>query len=617
MPYLFLLSILTLSLLSAAIDARADAPLTTEIQRTLQQEQLNGAVWATISPAGAATGAAGTANAATGTAMHADSRVHVGSVAKVLLAAGVLRLVTEGKLSLDAPVAPLLPGLSFNNRWADTDPVRVRHLLSHSAGIENFRLWHLFSTTAQADTPLSAAFTGATPDTTLLTVQARPGSRYAYSSLGYTLLGMVIEKVSGQHYDQYLDVHLLQPLGMRDTTFGFIMQTGAQADPRLAMGHFEHGATQAALPSYMAPAGQLTTTAADMARLAVFLMGDGDIDGRPFIEPSLMAQLGAPSGTEASRAGLAVGHGLALAGRDRHGQNGYCHPGTTIGFDAMLCVYPAQRKAFFIAINTDSETADYDRFNKLLIDALHLASAAPSAAVAKPRAPAGDIAQWQGIYAPALHTMRSLAWTDMVFNFMRVSWDGGALHAAPFQGKPKTLTPTGGHLFTQPGRLDSSHVLLMGDDGRRILSDGIHSYAQVGMPMFVALWASLALGLLGWAYIAAVGLWRLLRRKLAARDPLFAPLMGVLTLALPAPLFYFQSFMRMGELTMASGTLALVTALLPFALTAGLVRQWQIRRSSKEQQKQRSIADTIAMAAGLQCALVLAAWGMLPFTLWR
>lgn len=49
--------------------------------------------------------------------------------------------------------------------------------------------------------------------------------------------------------------------------------------------------------------------------------------------------------------------------------------------------------------------------------------------------------------------------------------------------------------------------------------------------------------------------------------------MGVLALALPAPLFYLQSFMRMGELTMASAMLALVTASLPFALTAGLVRQ--------------------------------------------
>jgi hypothetical protein len=52
-----------------------------------------------------------------------------------------------------------------------------------------------------------------------------------------------------------------------------------------------------------------------------------------------------------------------------------------------------------------------------------------------------------------------------------------------------------------------------------------------------------------------------------------------------------------------------VTALLPFALTSGLVWQWR--------QRQRHIGDTVALIAGLQCVLVLAAWGMLPFTLWR
>ncbi len=66
MTHLFLLSMLILSLLSAAKDACADAPLATEIQRTLQQEELSGAVWATISPAGAAADAAGMSNAASG-----------------------------------------------------------------------------------------------------------------------------------------------------------------------------------------------------------------------------------------------------------------------------------------------------------------------------------------------------------------------------------------------------------------------------------------------------------------------------------------------------------------------------------------------------------------------
>ncbi|HEX7984794.1 MAG TPA: serine hydrolase domain-containing protein [Duganella sp.] len=605
MTYLIPLVTAMLVALSLPLRGWAAAPLATEIQRTLQQEQLTGAVWATVTPEGGArTGAAGLADAGNGAAMRADQRVQVGSVAKPLVAIAVLRLITEDKLSLDTPVATLLPALSFTNRWEDSDPVRIRHLLSHTAGLENFRLWHVFSLTARADTPLGAAFTGA--DAALLTVQSRPGSRFAYSNISYGLLGMVIEAVSGQRYDRYLDTQLLQPLGMRDSTFGFVTQTGPGADPRLAMGHFEHGVTQAATPNYLPSAAQLTTTAADMARFAAFLMGDGSIDGKPFIDPRLMAQLGTPTGTEAMRAGLTTGHGHALVGRDRHGQLGYCHPGTTIGFNAMLCVYPARHKAFFVAVNTDSETADYDRFTRVLIDALELPPAAP---VVKRAAPAGDIGDWLGIYVPAMHKISNLAWTDIVFNFVRLSWDGGTLRLAPFQGKPTVLTPTGGRLFTQAGRLDNTHVLLIGDDGQRIVSDGIRNYAKANMALFAGLWASLAAGLLGLAYVVTIGSWRLLRARPRTRDPLFAPLMGVLALALPAPLFYLQSFMRMGELTLASGTLAVVTAALPLTLAAGLARQWRGGR--------RNVADTVALIAALQCTLVLAAWGMLPLMLWK
>lgn len=610
MTHLITLAAAALIVLSTPMSGFGAAPLATEIQRTLQQEQLTGAVWVAVTPeGGAVTGAAGLANAGSGAAMRADHRVQVGSVSKVAVAAGVLRLITEGKLSLDTPVATLLPALSFTNRWEATDPIRVRHLLAHTAGLENFRLWHVFSLTARADTPLGAAFTNGPSgqsDPALLTVQARPGSRFAYSNIGYALLGMVIEAVSGQRYDRYLDTQLLQPLGMRDSTFGFVTQAGPEADPRLAMGHFERGVTHPAVRNYLPSADRLTTTAADMARFAVFLMGDGGIDGRPFIDPRLMAQLGTPSGTEAVRAGLTIGHGHALAGRDRHGQLGHCHPGTTVGFNAMLCVYPAQRKAFFVAMNTDSETADYDRFNKLLIDALHFQPAAPAV---QPGTPAADIADWLGIYVPAMHRISNLAWTDIVLNFMRVSREDGVVRLEPFQGKPALLTPTGGHLFTHDGRLGNTHVMLIGDDGQRIVSDGIRNYAKADMVLFTGLWLSLGIGLLGLAYIVTVGCWHLLRKRLRTRDPLFAPLMGVFALALPAPLFYMQSFMRMGELTMASGMLAVVTAVLPLTLVAGLAMQWR--------GGQRHVGDTLALIASLQCMLVLAAWGMLPFMLWK
>jgi hypothetical protein len=75
-----------------------------------------------------------------------------------------------------------------------------------------------------------------------------------------------------------------------------------------------------------------------MARLARFLMGDGRIDGQPFVDPALLAAMGRPAGTEAARAGLAVGYGLGMATRDRHAAAGKCHGGNTVGYRAMFCL---------------------------------------------------------------------------------------------------------------------------------------------------------------------------------------------------------------------------------------------------------------------------------------
>src|SRR5690606_11146471 len=123
------------------------------------------------------------------------------------------------------------------------------------------------------------------------------------------------------------------PLGMRQSSFRFESQAGPDADAQLAMGHFEDGATQASVPLHLRPAGQFTTTAADMGLFARMLMSNGEIDGQPFIASTLLRAMGRPTTTEAVAAGLLdAGYGLGLNSRDRHGVIGNCHVGTAIGF---------------------------------------------------------------------------------------------------------------------------------------------------------------------------------------------------------------------------------------------------------------------------------------------
>lgn len=582
-----------------------------QIAQALPEEGLVGAVWSTIDQDGAVdVAAAGVADGKTGRAMTGDSRVHVGSVAKVVLGAGVLRLISEGRLSLDAPVASLLPSLAFDNPWEASDPIRVRHLLAHTAGLENLRMWQFFSLQADADAPLSRMFMR---DPSVLRVQARPGARFRYSNLGYTLLGMVIESVTGQRYEHYLDA----PLAMTDSTFAYTAQTGPDADDRLAMGHFEDGRPQAAIALHLRPAAQFTTTARDMATFSRFLMGDGRVDGRSFIDPRLLQAMTSPDmtssattspgRTEAAEAGLRIGHGLLLAGRDRHGVSAECHPGNTIGFMAMLCLFPREDKAFFIAFNADSETADYERFHALLIRSLGIAGTRP----AEDGEASGDIADWQGFYVPQPLSMRPFAWIDTVLGVSRIQWDGTRLHIASLQSKHVQLQPLGGHLFRAGHHRQASHVLLTSTTGERVVSNGLQTLVRIETNRIVLLWSSLLAGVLGLGYVLAVGTARRLRGRLGTADALFAPWLATLALLLPLPFFLAQPVLALGDRTVASVLLAAVTGLLPLALLFGM---GMCAHASRRPGVYR---DALALLAALQCLLVLVAWGMLPFRLWH
>ncbi len=596
---------LVLLLFAPAATAYFAPDLTEPMERALQEEGLSGAVWAVIGPEEDLVGAGGQSNAATGVRMTTGDRVQVGSVGKVVLATGVLRLITQGRLSLETPVTEVLPQLPLENHWATTDPVRIKHLLAHTAGLDHSRLWQVFSRVPRPDTPLIASVTG---DRSLLRVQTRPGSRYAYSNVGYALLGMVVESIAQQPYERYMDDQVLRPLAMSDSTFRYVTQTGPDADRRLSMGHFEAGLAQAAIPIYLRPAGQFTTTAADMARFSRFLMSDGAIDGKPFVATALMTGLGEPERTDAAMAGLQIGHGLALAGRDRHGVYGWCHPGTTFGFVAMLCVFPEHGKAFFIGTNTDSETADYDRLNRLLIDALAMPLRAPT-----PRqAPPAGIATWNGLYVPMPKVMSSLAWVDDTLNFVRVRWDGEHLRVKPLQSDERVLAPAGGLLFRARDRNGPSHVLLKTAGGVAVLSDGLHSYERISPVRIILAWTSMAAGLVGLAYVLATGLVRALLRRMPLNDPMLLPLLGTAALAIPIPLFYHQSFLQLGDRTVASGTLALVTAALPLALLFGLISRF---RQGTRGALPRS--DATALVAALQWVVVLVLAGLVPFRIWQ
>ena len=577
-----------------------------DVAAVLRSEGLAGAAWTLIRPGRVGeVGAEGFSDRLRETPFTTDTRFHVGSITKAVLATGVLRLATQGTIDLDERVSSYLPDLTISNPWKDDEPMTVRHLLDHTSGLEDARLWQLFSRRPAPDTPLSAAFP---PADDLLRVRSRPGSRFSYSNMGYTLLGALIDKVSGERFESYLDNQLLAPLGMADSTFAFTTQEGEGADSSLAWGHIDNGERYPAAPVFLRPAAQFTTTAPDLGRFAEFLMSDGSIGGREFVGAELMAARGKPVGTLAANGGLIAGYALGLGRRDRHGVVGYCHAGNIVGFSAMLCVYPQEKKAFAYSVNTDSETADYGRVAEVLVDALDLEAAHAPASV-----DAGyDPAVWEGYYVLRPNRFSAFVYLDTLFGARRIGHAGENIVLVPMLGVGRVLRPTGPRLFSAEDRATTSHVLHRGDGGEYLYSDGFGSYEKISSAFLALLWLGLVTGLGGVAWFSIAGIVLLLRyRRDALSHPVMPAFFAVGSLLLPVPLFFSQPFMALGDPTAGALTLAFVTAALPLAVCWTLLRVIRPARISAA-----SALHGIAALAVLQWCVTLFGFGMLPLTLW-
>jgi len=133
------------------------ADLQTDLQAMLAEQQLAGAVVALVDGDHTQTLALGRFSTATGQPLQASDRVLVGSVAKTVVALAVLRLVSQDRLALDAPLDSVLPQVKLHNPWAARSPVRVRHLLDMTSGLPDLQLWHLFNPGHSAQQPLALA----------------------------------------------------------------------------------------------------------------------------------------------------------------------------------------------------------------------------------------------------------------------------------------------------------------------------------------------------------------------------------------------------------------------------------------------------------------------------
>ena len=157
----------------------------------------------------------GKADFKSGRAADQDTLFRIGSVSKMFAGLAVLKLEEEGKLSLDDKVRDRAPDLAFENPWEATHPVRIAHLLEHTTGWDNM---HVAEYAYDApDTMTIKQGLDYHPDSR----KSRwpPGSRQAYNNIGPAVAAYIVEKVTGQRYEDYIANEFFTPLGMTSTSY--------------------------------------------------------------------------------------------------------------------------------------------------------------------------------------------------------------------------------------------------------------------------------------------------------------------------------------------------------------------------------------------------------------
>lgn len=209
----------------------------------------------------------GVADLDTGAPITVDTVFRIGSITKPITGVAILQLRDAGVLSLDDPVARWVPEIDrLRAPTADSPPITVRHLVTHTAGIGQRTMVDYWRT---PDHLLTEAELWASLDGFAL--EHVPGTRAAYSNVGMGIAGLVVERASGVRYRDYATRHILQPLGMRST----LWERDDVPAGRLATGYLR-GDDGALRPSHHWQLGPLEgmaglySTVPDLARFAAF-----------------------------------------------------------------------------------------------------------------------------------------------------------------------------------------------------------------------------------------------------------------------------------------------------------------------------------------------------------
>ena len=438
---------------------------TAAVQKVLDDTRVPGAGLALVRLDGVEwAGGVGYADRDAKTPVTADTHFRAGSISKTFVAGALVQLYEDGELDIDAPIVELASDLDIDNAWMISDPVRLIHVLQHTAGFDDMHFNEMYNLSDPPDMPLAEVLRR-NPSSRV--VRWKPGTRMSYSNPGYGIAGHILEKLTGQKYEDRIAEHIFKPVGMTSSSFYLRPEDEAV----LAKGYASpDGPPVPYYQIYLRPAGNLHTTASDLGKFVHLLLNWGETMEDLVIDPEYLSNMEHPRTTLASAAGLRSGYGTGIGSLFVEGFPMLGHGGGIEGFLSQYAYSTSRDVGFVVLLNSTHSGEAMRRIMQLAMRYLKNGVEPPP----KPEEKVAEqvLRSYEGYYHPANPRNQAFAFIEWLMSGQSVRADGNRLQLRPVFGAASTLIPVSDTLFRFDADPEPSRVFTADENSVTVLTGG-------------------------------------------------------------------------------------------------------------------------------------------------
>jgi len=366
-----------------------------------------------------------------------NSMFRIGSTSKMFVSLSILKLVEEGKLSLDDRLSDLAPEIEFENQWESTNPVRLVHLLEHTTGWDDI---HLPEFASNVFPPVSLK-EGLDYHPHSRVSRWKPGSRSSYCNAGPPAAAYIVEKVTGQEFEQYVKENFFTPMHMESMTYRLSDDVKDKGVTLYANGN----KPQPYWHIIVRPSGAINASPKDMARFLQFFVNRGAVDGRQLISTDSLERMESVGSTSAGEAGQEAGYGLSNYSLPHKSWVYRAHNGGVAGGITEFAYLPEAKSGHAIMINSD-DFPSLEKIIKLVMN-FETRNLEPGG-IREAAEVTADHKNIQGLYLPINSRQQVGYFLERVFGAQKLWFDGDTLLRKPLLGgEPDAYFPVSSALY--------------------------------------------------------------------------------------------------------------------------------------------------------------------------